>query len=327
MGFVAGAIAAGLPRIAKAAPVILEAKCGAADVQTASSIAIRAADAFRRIERESDGAVKIQLFTDDVLGNSDSQLTQLRTGAIQFLFTTGTGLSGVKPLLGIEGVAFLFTNYKELFVVYDGPLATRIRSDLADAGIVFIGKAFAGGPLDLGLAIRPVRVPGDLQGLKVRVSNAKTVRDAFTACGAIPASVPPPEIYTASQTHLIDGFSAPLEAIENKHLYEVVRYLALSAHAWANYLFLANADAWRPLPDKYKAIVTRNIERAAALQRRDNELLQTSLADKIRRRGLGVNAVDVKAFRTHLSQYYVSQKTAFGGDVWTLVENVVGKLA
>jgi len=312
-----------IPGVVRSAPLVL--KAGSSAVQAASSIAIRSNEAFSAIERETDGALKIQLFTDDVLGSPESVLNQVRTGAIQFLFSSGTGIS-IKAHLALEGVGFMFKNYQQNFTVYDGALGRRLRAELDDTELAAVGRLWAGGPLVICNSVRPIHVPDDLRGLKIRGSNAKPVRELFSALGAIPASVSPGEVYMAAQTHLIDGFSSLLEVIENGKLYETQKYLALTDHYWANYFFLANRSAWQALPDKTKDIVTRNMDKAALLQRRDDEEKQSVLAKRLAQQGLTLNAVDTNVFRAALSQYYATQKAYFGPDLWAMIESVVGKL-
>ena len=167
------ASASGLcPRtVLRAAPLILQGKAGSSGDQAASSIAIRTNEAFKAIEQGTDGAIKIQLFTDDVLGSNTSQLTQTRTGAIQFMLIGGAGLANIKPMLALEGVAFMFENYRELFTAYDGALGKRMRAEFNDSGIVPVGKTFVGGALHVATFPRAVHSPDDLHG-EIRTSEA-----------------------------------------------------------------------------------------------------------------------------------------------------------
>ena len=135
--------------------------------------------------------------------------------------------------------------------------------------------------------------------------------------------MPPNEVYTAAQTHLIDGVSGLLEVFENQHLFEVQKYVALTSHAWVNYCAYPLTPVWRSIPDKMKDVVTRNIDKAALLQRRDNESQQSVYAAKLPGQGMAVNSVDSKLFRARLGQYYANQeKRSSSNEIWGLAENV-----
>ena len=95
----------------------------------------------------------------------------------------------------------------------------------------------------------------------------------------------------------------------------------------ATYVLCGNAEVWRGLPDGVKAIVTRNVAKYAALQRRDFANLTASLTDKLRRQGLTVYACDVASLKARLPPYYAKWRALYGDRAWSLLEKYAGKLA
>ena len=61
-------------------------------------------------------------------------------------------------------------------------------------------------------------------------------------------------------------------------------------------------------------------------QRRDTELLNATLVDKLSRRGMAVNRPDQGPFRARLGSFYQKWKGEFGDTVWTTLEKYSGKL-
>jgi tripartite ATP-independent transporter DctP family solute receptor len=314
------------PAIVRAAPLVLEAKCGSQNVPAASSLSVRTRQAWQAIEQESDGAVKVQFFTDDSLGAALSQIEQLRLGAIQFVLASGIGLPALGPIFSLDSLGFAFRDARQLFAAYDGALGNRLRAEYPKFGLVPIGRFQLAGSFQLMTSVRAIRTPDDLSGLKIRVTQVPILVDLISALGSSPAPIPGAQAYTALQTHVVDGLGQVIEVLYDQHFYEILKYLSISNHAWATYVMCANADVWRGLPDRIKGIITRNIDKYALLQRADNAAAQTSLIPKFAEQGVAVNVVDQQPFRARLGSYYAKYKQIFGPDVWALLERSVGKL-
>ncbi len=151
----------------------------------------------------------------------------------------------------------------------------------------------------------------------------------FKALGASPTSINFNELYTALQTHLVDGQENGLVAIESGKLYEVQKYVAETNHIWDPFWLLGNRRAFAALPDDIKAIVVQEFDRASMEQRADVATLNASLKALLTGKGLTFVPVDRAPFRAALTQsgYYKEWRDKFGPDVWSALETVVGSLS
>ena len=82
------------------------------------------------------------------------------------------------------------------------------------------------------------------------------------------------------------------------------------------------------LPADIRAIVTREFESAAMLQRADIARLSLSLRDDLKKKGITFIDVDRDAFRGALAKtsFYHDWKAKYGDEAWGLMEKSVGKL-
>jgi TRAP-type transport system periplasmic protein len=176
---------------------------------------------------------------------------------------------------------------------------------------------------------RPVRSVADLDGFKMRVPNGALWIDLFKSFGASPTPINGGDVYTALQTHIVDGQENPLAAIATMRLFEVQRYLSVTNHMWSAYHFLGNADAWKALPPDVQAVVERNLTYHALLQRADTQRKNAALAAQLGRGGMVVCRADPGGFRAKLTAagFYAKWKDAFGARGWELLERYAGKLA
>jgi TRAP-type C4-dicarboxylate transport system substrate-binding protein len=89
-----------------------------------------------------------------------------------------------------------------------------------------------------------------------------------------------------------------------------------------------NPDAWKRLPPDIQALFTRELNAAALKARQDTDRLNSSVADKLRRRGMQFNPVEVAGFKKKLvdAKYYDRWKAEFGPKAWSALERYANKL-
>jgi len=329
-GFVAGTAAAfatiGFIKPAQAAE--FELKWGV-DVPPDHPISVRSVEAFGHIKAATKGRVEIKAFPSSQLGSDPAMLSQLRTGALEMLALPGAFFNTVVPVASIENLAYAFPNSDTAFRAMDGDLGEVIRADIRSKGMVVFDKIFENGFREITTSTKPIHNVGDLAGLKIRVSPGKIRIDTFQSLGASPTPISLNELYTSLQTHVVDAQENPLILIEQQKFYEVQKYVSLSNHIWSGYWSLMNEDAWKKLPADVQAVMTREMNAAALRARHDNTILSGSVADKLRRRGMKFNDVDIPSFKAKLSdaKYYQRWKAEFGDKAWTALEKYANKLA
>jgi tripartite ATP-independent transporter DctP family solute receptor len=296
------------------------------DQTQGSPVTVRAVQMWKTIERESGGRLVVETFPDSTLGGDTQMLAQLRSGALQFLTEVGSILGNVVPAAQITDIAYAFKDARQAFAATDGELGEYVRKEVAAKGMYMIPRPFDNGFREI-TANRPVRNAAELEGLKIRVPASAAFVDLFKTLGAAPTPMNVSELYTSLQTHVVEAQENALINIEQSKIFEVQKTLNFSNHAWSCWWFLANQDAWQALGPDIQEIVTRNVAKYAALQRRDFANLTASLTDKLRRQGLTVYACDTASLKARLPPYYAKWKVLYGDRAWTLLEKYAGKLA
>jgi len=300
----------------------------AVDVPPDHPISTRSVEAFARIKAATKGRVDIKTFPASQLGSDPAMLSQLRTGALEMLAFPGAFLNSVVPVASIENVAYAFPNRDTVFRAMDGDLGKVIRDEISSREIVVFDKIWENGFREITTSTKPIRTVNDLAGLKIRVSPGKIRIDTFQSLGASPTPISLSELYTSLQTHVVDAQENPLVLIEQQKFYEVQKYVSLSNHIWSGYWLLMNPDAWKRLPPDIQALFTRELNAAALKARQDTDRLNSYVADKLRRRGMQFNPVEVAGFKKKLvdAKYYDRWKAEFGPKAWSALERYANKL-
>jgi tripartite ATP-independent transporter DctP family solute receptor len=329
--FTAGAAAAvsaiALPRYAKAAE--FSYKIGTS-TPSAHPFNTRLIEAGEKIARASNGRMEFQVFPDSQLGGDNDILQQARSGAIEFCQPTGQILSGILPVTAINAMGFIFANYDQVWGAMDGDLGRFVRDQIiAKTNLYPMERIWDLGFRQVTTSNHPVKVAADLEGMKLRTPIAPSLISMFRALKAAPVGMQYAEVYSALQTHIVDGQENPLSQVEAGKLYEVQKYASMTNHVWDGYWICCNNKAWAALPDDLKKIVADSLNETGLDQRKDVAALNDSAKGLIESKGMVFNDTTPDTFRATLTKagFYTEWKAKFGDDAWTLLEKYVGKLS
>jgi len=290
---------------------------------------VRANEAVARIREATAGQVDISVFPSSQLGSDTDTLNQLRSGAVEFFTLSGLILSTLVPAASINGIGFAFKDYDQVWPAMDGKLGAYVRSEISKRGLIAMDRIWDNGFRQTTTSTKPITNPGDLHGMKLRVPVSPLWTSMFTALGASPASINFSEVYSALQTHIVDGQENPLAIIDAAKLFEVQKFCSQTNHMWDGFWLLANRRAFEKLPTATQEIVSREFNRAALEQRADVAKLNAALQGKLTAAGLVFNAVDVAPFREQLKSagFYQDWRSKYGDEAWKILESAVGGLS
>jgi TRAP-type transport system periplasmic protein len=102
-------------------------------------------------------------------------------------------------------------------------------------------------------AKRPIVVPDDLKGLKMRVPQSDVLLTGFKALGVETASLPFPQLFEALRAGKFDGQENPIATIRAAKFDQVQKFLTMSGHAYDPAVFLMTPDAYADLAAEDKA--------------------------------------------------------------------------
>ena len=292
-------------------------------------LTVRMIEAAERVLKATDGRVEIRIFPNNQLGSDTDMLSQLRSGALEFFSLSGLILATLVPPASINGVGFAFKNYDQVWAAMDGKLGAFVRAEIAKRGLFAYERIFDNGFRQTTSATRPIKVPEDFKGFKIRVPPSPLWTSMFQALGASPVTINFAEVYSALQTKIADAQENPLSLIETAKLYEVQKNCSMTNHMWDGFWLLANKRALEKLPADVQAILAREFSAAAIAERADIAKLNVDVRSTLQSRGLVFNDVDSSMFREALKQsgFYKEWRGKYGEDAWHVLEESVGAVS
>ncbi len=219
----------------------------------------------KKVEEESKGRIRIQIFPAMQLGGSPPQLfDQARDGVADLVWTLPGNTPGRFP--GIEAFELPFVPHRRALV---NSLALQ---DYADANLKDEFKDVK--PIcfwahDHGLihANKPVRTLDDMKGLKLRFPT-RLAGEALRALGASAVGMPIPQVPESLASGVIQGTVIPWEVVPSIKVQELVKNhteIPGSPTLYvATFILAMNRAKYDGMPADLREVIDRNSGQAAA---------------------------------------------------------------
>ena len=208
----------------------------------------KGAEYFKKLaEERTKGRVKVEVYPNSTLFKDGEEMEALQLGSVQMLAPSLAkfGPLGVREF-EVFDLPYIFDNYEELHKVTSGPVGAALFKKLESKGIV--GLAYWDNGFKDMSANKPLKLPADYKGLKMRIQSSKVLGDQMKALGAIPQVMAFSEVYQAMQTGVVDGSeNTPSNMYTQKH-HEVQKYTTVTDHGYIGYAVIVNKKFWDGLP-------------------------------------------------------------------------------
>ena len=272
-----------------------------------------AIDTFaREVERRTNGRYKVQTFYSSALGAERESVEGVQLGTLDLTLTSTGPLPNFVPDVAILDIPFLFRDYAHARAVLDGPIGQELLTKFEAKGMV--GLAWAeNGFRHMTTRKRPVNVPDDLRGLKMRTMENPIHIEAYRQFGILPTPMAFTEVFTALQQGTVDGQENPLSVITAAKLDQVQKYLSLTGHVYSPAVFLMNKAQWDKLSQADKqAFLDAAKEAVKANRARVDDDERKAVAD-LRAKGMTVTEnLDKAKFQAALEPVYADFAKRFG---------------
>lgn len=253
---------------------------------------------------------EVQTFGSSQLGNDRELLQKLKLGQVDFSLPSSV-MSSVAPEFGV---------FEMPYIVQDRDHMRRIQEQLGDVfqeaalsqGYRIIAY-FENGFRHITNNTRPITVPEDLQGIKLRTPNGAWRVKMFQLYGANPTPMAFSEVFTALQTKVIDGQENPYAQIASAKFQEVQEYLSITGHVYTPGYVLVAENRWQRLPEDVRADLEACGAESQNFVYEHAAQLETDLLEVIRAAGVQINEADKQAFIAASAPIYEEFATTVEG--------------
>lgn len=245
------ALAAGvsltLPAFAQTAEWDVSVPWGASEFHS-----VNAMNFAERVADETGGAVTMTVHAGGALGiRANESLRAVEDGAVQMAEFALFQNVGDLPILGIESIPFLISDYGELRRMHELVRPTwEAELEKRNQKALYIVPW----PSQNFFTKEPVQSMEDLAGVRFRTYDANTA-NMISALGAVPLQMNNPDIVPALATGKLDAVMTSGSTAAAQKYWEFLNHTYNTNHLWASNAMVVGLDSWNELNAEQQATI------------------------------------------------------------------------
>jgi tripartite ATP-independent transporter DctP family solute receptor len=203
-------------------------------------------------EKATNGAYKIDVVANELLGNQQAALESLRMGTIQMAMVANSLVETIKPDFAVIALPGVYSSVEHQQKVFTSEVLDGLFKSTADGGFYALAAFHAGVRNVYGK--KPARSPEDMKGMKIRVMQSQLMIDTINAMGGVAVPMSQGEVYTAIQTGVLDGAENSEVTYWDLKQYEVAPVYSYTKHFMVPDILVINKKTFDKLSDEHKQI-------------------------------------------------------------------------
>ncbi len=237
---------------------------------------------------------EVQAFGSSQLGKDAELLQKLKLGQVTFALPSSV-MSSVSDEFGIFEMPYIIKSRDHMKAV-QAEIGESVFNAAAEKKGYKILSYYENGFRHITNNTRPVNVPADLEGIKLRTPKGEWRVKMFQLYGANPTPMAFSEVFTALKTGVIDGQENPYAQIWSAKFQEVQKYLSITGHVYTPAYLLTSAKHFAKLPEDVQSDLMAAAEESQDAVYEIAASLEQELLENLKNGGVLVNEADKDAF-------------------------------
>jgi TRAP-type transport system periplasmic protein len=248
----------------------------------------------RRVNAKLAGKVKVVVYGSSQLGGDKELVQKLKLGTVDMALPS-TVMTSEVDLFGLFEMPYIVKDRAHMARIEKEVFWPSLAPEAQKKGLKILA-VWENGYRHITNNKKPIKVPDDLKGIKLRVPEGKWRVKMFQEYGANPSPMKFSELFTALQTGVMDGEENPFTQIYSAKLQEVQKYLSLSGHVYTPAYLVVGARRYNNLPADVRKVLEDTARETQAFVYETAVKQETELLGKLKQAGMQVNEVDKEAF-------------------------------
>jgi tripartite ATP-independent transporter DctP family solute receptor len=249
----------------------------------------------RKLSAQTDGRLDVRVYHSGQLGRESDTVDLARFGALDVTRVNFAPLNNPFPLTQIFSLPYVFDSVAHMRRAADGEPGRAVLAGFERRELIGLAIYDAGSRSFYNVR-RPIHEPQDLHGLKIRVPPSDIFIRLARALGANPTPLPYGEVYSALQTHLIEGAENNWRTFDTSRQFEVARYWSRSEHSYSPEALLMSKRSFMELSADDRDLVRQVAAESVPYMRELWDRMEAQSRERVIASGVRTNDVDVEAF-------------------------------
>jgi tripartite ATP-independent transporter DctP family solute receptor len=261
------------------------------------------------------GKAKVVTFGSSQLGKDKEMMQKILLGTLNMTLPS-TVMSSVVDEFGLFEMPYLVKDRTHMSRIEKDIVWPTLAPAAGKKGYKILAL-WENGFRHITNNLRPINVPADLAGVKLRTPKGKWRVKMFKSYGANPTPMAFSEVFTALQTGTMDGQENPYAQIYSAKFQEVQKYLSITGHVYTPAYVTVSVEHWAKLPAEVREGLEQAAKDTQAFVYEHAAMLEGDLLGKIKAAGVAVNDADKDAFVKASAAIYdeFSATVPGGGDL------------
>jgi len=253
-------------------------------------------DFAERLAKYTDGAVAIEIFPANQLGNERELIEGLQIGTVDIAVPANAVLTNFVPDLVALDMPFLFDNQNHLERALDGPLIDAINEAAIARGFRVLGL-YTAGVRHIMTRDRVINSIEDMAGLSIRTMENPAHVASFNAMGANATPLAYSELYGAIEAGVVDGAEAANTNYEAQRFYEIAPNWAMVSWTVLISPLIMSEAQFQSLPADVQEALVRAGRESASIERAAYAASDAAKEELLLTQNVTITRPDIMPFR------------------------------
>ena len=217
------------------------------------------------LEFETNGEFEVKTYPNGILFNDKSAIKAVRKNIIQFAAPSFSKFVSYIPDFQLFDIPYLFENIEQIHLAYVGMIGKILKEKAKNKGF-YILSYWDNGFKQITNNIHQVKIPSDLEGMRIRTQGNKVINKQFELMGAKAFEYPFSKLYGILNEGIVDGQQNTIDNIYNKKIHKIQRFMTVSNHTFLGYAVIVSQKFWDSLNDKQQDLFITLLNKATQFE-------------------------------------------------------------
>jgi TRAP-type transport system periplasmic protein len=252
-------------------------------------------------------------------------LTLVENGEITLGYQSSSYLTDRVPELGFVDLPFLFSSNAQARAAMDGALGDFLARKTEERINYRILGWFENGFRHISNRLRPIHLPVDMKGMKIRVLPSEIHRRTFDLLGAVAMRMDLTEAIAMIKARTLDAQENPLANTVTYGVHKFHKFHTLSYHFYISRPIFLHRPSFEGWPESLRSAMQMAVNEAVAFQRKLAVEEHDESYKAIEAEGCEINALTAKeheAFVAAVQPLLADARTTYGDVIFKMVPKV-----
>ncbi len=239
------------------------------------------------VVESSAGTLQVKSLTDETEISDSDKLEKVISGECDIAVGTCDAFTETLGDLYLFDMFGLFGSKDEVKAFLGGEAVNTLKASLEESGLELLGiwdKGFN----QILLSEMPIRMPDDLQGLRIGTGISEDALKLWSKTGADPSHAEGSDVLINLEEWAIDAYDGSVETMASLEAQNAGAYLVETAHSYTPYICVMNLEKFNSMTDVQKSAILDSMREVQMNSFSESDAYESYLLSEFQKAGIEV---------------------------------------